>query len=396
MPATTFPPHSRGWTPALGDPTARMRVSPALAGMDLNGTFPITGALGFPRTRGDGPRILDGPSRAGRFPPHSRGWTRCTGTMGRRTMVSPALAGMDPQLRYRTSQTAGFPRTRGDGPKAGVSGEKRTEFPPHSRGWTPGSRARLTAAQVSPALAGMDPDAPGRGRAEHRFPRTRGDGPWKRPVCCIRTWFPPHSRGWTQAGQEGLGHAWVSPALAGMDPERLDATWLHSGFPRTRGDGPHQQGHPGRLREFPPHSRGWTSGRLRGSLRTNVSPALAGMDPKEGFMRVGATRFPRTRGDGPCLEAMRRQIPDVSPALAGMDLAPPGPSSERRCFPRTRGDGPTMIEEGARAYGFPPHSRGWTPRCRPLSSTLPVSPALAGMDLWQAVAQLPARGFHQG
>jgi len=50
----------------------------------------------FPRTRGDGPAAMSAIAQASGFPPHSRGWTRATGEYRCRWMVSPALAGMDP------------------------------------------------------------------------------------------------------------------------------------------------------------------------------------------------------------------------------------------------------------------------------------------------------------
>ena len=69
-----------------------------------------------------------------------------------------------------------------------------------------------------PAHAGMDP---GRGRdpaGRHRFPRTRGDGPYHVWAALRSLEVSPHTRGWTP---------FLSISIS-----------RDQGFPRTRGDGP--------------------------------------------------------------------------------------------------------------------------------------------------------------
>ena len=192
----------------------------------------------------------------------------------------------------------------------------------------------------------------------------------------------------------------VSPALAGMDPLRHPSRSTPCGFPRTRGDGPAQDGgQPGRLL-FPPHSRGWTLIKPRHEPAALVSPALAGMDRSSRASGSGSSCFPRTRGDGPLTVptgAIPTQFPPhsrgwtrrasrrmnaarVSPALAGMDRSGrPGAFPWSR-FPRTRGDGPWSQRTCRRMSEFPPHSRGWTAQVRGDHCYFTVSPALAGMD----------------
>jgi len=151
-----FPPHSRGWTFSGRVRDAFGAVSPALAGMDpaLPG-FRRKGKR-FPRTRGDGPLAFSTASIHRWFPPHSRGWTVGKRLQEARAVVSPALAGMDPSRFRRMHSLTSFPRTRGDGPKilSVVPGD--VEFPPHSRGWTEREGRRRSLRDVSPALAGMD------------------------------------------------------------------------------------------------------------------------------------------------------------------------------------------------------------------------------------------------
>ena len=73
----------------------------------------------FPRTRGDGPYAGYVHYRLDVFPPHARGWTRLVGRRRTGREVSPARAGMDLVNVGLPSFALGFPRTRGDGPCVG-------------------------------------------------------------------------------------------------------------------------------------------------------------------------------------------------------------------------------------------------------------------------------------
>ena len=296
---SAFPPHSRGWTHQAVQLATDDVVSPALAGMDPVRAAPSESPHGFPRTRGDGPRACLSRVQAPAFPPHSRGWTVHRHPHVHGDRVSPALAGMDPIRTGIESVTNGFPRTRGDGPREPLGPGKARLFPPHSRGWTGQVLRRGQPGCVSPALAGMDPRSlPFVGMASC-FPRTRGDGPGAERRTENRTRFPPHSRGWTQPGPPQWSSIHVSPALAGMDLGAPAPLVVLRRFPRTRGDGPSPSSPPSSRVAFPPHSRGWTSGAGKGPRTEPVSPALAGMDPQSQVMVIIGTRFPRTRGDGP-------------------------------------------------------------------------------------------------
>ena len=152
-----------------------------------------------------------------------------------------------------------------------------------------------------------------------RFPRTRGDGPLEVRKREGYRWFPPHARGWTLA-KPGLprDHT-VSPARAGMDPRQARPAPRSHCFPRTRGDGPDDQVTTLVQEMFPPHARGWTRPIPRIVQIERVSPARAGMDRCGAFRCRSSDGFPRTRGDGPLFHDCQR--------------------IERR---------------------FPPHARGWT------------------------------------
>ena len=276
---TRFPPHSRGWTLCRRPRAGNRAVSPALAGMDPFRAGPGARFPGFPRTRGDGPCSAPERRIVSWFPPHSRGWTRKSGPSPCSLTVSPALAGMDPCTTRSAVSRLRFPRTRGDGPLLGPDPEDPGVFPPHSRGWTVLDAVREAAHRVSPALAGMDHLLIVGSRTSAGFPRTRGDGPVTAIIIFASALFPPHSRGWTHPDDLRRHHRGVSPALAGMDPSPTPTPPCSSSFPRTRGDGPGSGTQCFPRWTFPPHSRGWTPRGVIGEPIERVSPALAGMDP---------------------------------------------------------------------------------------------------------------------
>ena len=340
------------------------------------------------------------------FPPHARGWTPSSATA-------------------RTTSWDSFPpHARGwTRPGAGTASLPEPPFPPHARGWTRPGAGMARGAAVSPARAGMDPSEAPISTVDHRFPRTRGDGPPDTgPLRCLSAPFPPHARGWTRSGDDPEPRRLVSPARAGMDPQPLFRDGQNDVVSPARAGMDPRSRQREHVRLFPPHARGWTRvgrviaprGRSRRFPRTRgdgpcerrqrpgreVSPARAGMDPLTVAHPVQPSRFPphargwtlvvtlvrpwmpgfpRTRGDGPCgaccgvgLERFPRTRGDGPAHAEGRPKA--------GCFPRTRGDGPPPGTPRPRALSFPPHARGWT-LCewrRPQKGS--VSPARAGMD----------------
>ncbi len=196
---------------------------------------------------------------------------------------------------------------------------------------------------VSPARAGMDPWPSRQTPTRRCFPRTRGDGPRDSLALHLPGMsFPPHARGWTCIGGQQFNDIEVSPARAGMDLGVSRDSGGASRFPRTRGDGPLSSGTMSWTAKFPPHARGWTP-----SCRASV----------RGWIHLS---FPRTRGDGPSDPAMTVDGKRVSPARAGMDRTASRFIATTACFPRTRGDGPVSGASSSMTSRFPPHARGWT------------------------------------
>ena len=214
--------------------------------------------MGFPRTRGDGPKPCELGKDYCSFPPHARGWTCASAARPPGRPVSPARAGMDRVVGGLFGGGGSFPRTRGDGPGTRSVPSRVLRFPPHARGWTGRDRARRAAAGVSPARAGMDPGTRSAACCRGRFPRTRGDGPLSDRSAFDPGSFPPHARGWTCKRTRRAWRRWVSPARAGMDPGRHPPPPAGRRFPRTRGDGPYRGAVDRLPAAFPPHARGWT------------------------------------------------------------------------------------------------------------------------------------------
>ena len=393
-------------------PTCRSSGFPAHAGMDPLERGPQPWAQRLPRTRGDGPapaRERSSPSPAS---PHTRGWTRSSGRRGSRRSGFPAHAGMDPRRRPRPRRDTGLPRTRGDGPLGPRRRGDRGAASPHTRGWTPDRRSPGRLHAGFPAHAGMDPAGGGAPHRRRRLPRTRGDGPAVASSIVIDTGASPHTRGWTLYANEAQSNDAGFPAHAGMDPPAAVGPAQQGGLPRTRGDG------PGRKPTFPtltsasPHTRGWTRGDPAALRRPGGFPAHAGMDRAHFAPRGLRPRLPRTRGDGPEVEAdlaggegasphTRGWTVFVSgagggrmgfPAHAGMDPSQQFDRNARKGLPRTRGDGPQAVRIRPPPLPASPHTRGWTLPAPQADISAAGFPAHAGMDR----LAVPLRGASGG
>ena len=181
----------------------------------------------------------------------------------------------------------------------------------------------------------------------------------------------------------------VSPAYAGIDPEKCSRRTLATCLPRIRGDRPHALDGRGQGVASPPHTRGSTPGPSRHPQATPVSPAYAGIDPIFDPFLAALAGLPRIRGDRPRIlgpegrssrspphtrgstvwESMEWLVPAVSPAYAGIDPNTPAVHSPTARLPRIRGDRPHRdVRDFLRAKS-PPHTRG---------STLNIAPRVTG------------------
>ena len=129
-----FSPHARGCSDKVGTFSGSAGVFPACAGMFRLTTTPPWGRMRFPRMRGDVPAIGELQQSQIRFSPHARGCSQADANRGNAAGVFPACAGMF-LMRCKTATIPkGFPRMRGDVPRVPPDSTLSTAFSPHARG----------------------------------------------------------------------------------------------------------------------------------------------------------------------------------------------------------------------------------------------------------------------
>ena len=213
-------PHTRGWTRCVAPGDGTVVGFPAHAGMDPENGGQGCPRRRLPRTRGDGPKSRWAKVENLWASPHTRGWTRVFDDHPAHRPGFPAHAGMDPRTQTRTAKRTRLPRTRGDGPEGEHAVIHTVRASPHTRGWTRGVLPRLPTRRGFPAHAGMDPrHTPPRSRRSG-LPRTRGDGPHAGISATCAPAASPHTRGWTPAERPRRAVHPGFPAHAGMDPLR--------------------------------------------------------------------------------------------------------------------------------------------------------------------------------
>ena len=136
-----------------------------------------------------------------------------------------------------------------------------------------------------------------------RFPRASGDGPKAQREAAAEGKFPPRERGWSLASLRYGMAILVSPARAGMVRKDVTGAMQMLSFPRASGDGPVIVGEVDDPIEFPPRERGWSRKASLSHCHDFVSPARAGMVPRNGTAPRRSRRFPRASGDGPLVVA---------------------------------------------------------------------------------------------
>ena len=153
------------------------------------------------------------------------------------------------------------------------------------------------------------------------FPRIRGDVPnFRNPIIFSLT-FSPHTRGCSRHRTIFTTANNVFPAYAGMFPMCHLARSTGSGFPRIRGDVPHQQTSSPHRTVFSPHTRGCSELNSRGNLFFPVFPAYAGMFLNVPFSTQHRKCFPRIRGDVPPRRGCRLGECPFSPHTRGCSAA---------------------------------------------------------------------------
>ena len=110
-------------------------------------------------------------------------------------IVFPACAGMFPAPHGVAPLLPCFPRVRGDVPSVWVSIAEPFSFSPRARGCSLKTLTYRTARAVFPACAGMFRSKAATKRTVRRFPRVRGDIPFRLFSAIMRLGFSPRARG---------------------------------------------------------------------------------------------------------------------------------------------------------------------------------------------------------
>ena len=258
---------------------------------------------GFLRTRGDRPRDRVWRAALCVVPPHARRSTLVPQHAHDSRRGSSARAEIDPERGCTSTPATWFLRTRGDRPVAGPGAGRPSRVPPHARRSTPVQSLEFCHGHGSSARAEIDPHALLRLPECRGFLRTRGDRPCPALSAHPPGEVPPHARRSTRHGRNARGDHPGSSARAEIDPRDAAAAAVGLGFLRTRGDRPneHLRGHQDA--RVPPHARRSTPQRFLSSRRFAGSSARAEIDPRSKPWARDASRFLRTRGDRPVIDA---------------------------------------------------------------------------------------------
>ena len=148
-----------------------------------------------------------------------------------------------------------FPRIRGDVPYRQVDPPHFRQFSPHTRGCSYGGGLALLPQPVFPACAGMFPGFRRASQLGQRFPRMRRDVPAGGYTRSNGTQFSPHARGCSAHPRFPVNHQCVFPACAGMFRMLHAHRWYEYHFPRVCGDVPTVKVESDAITEFSPQTR---------------------------------------------------------------------------------------------------------------------------------------------
>ena len=298
-PVPVCSPRARGWPASESPELADLPVFPASAGMArCAARFPYA-RKGVPRERGDGPLARAGAISARQCSPRARGWPVELQRGSRRGPVFPASAGMARASEDRAPDSTRVPRERGDGPPTHSRSLTSQACSPRARGWPVEMAEWVATFLVFPASAGMARSATSCHRQRSGVPRERGDGPEQVRVTPKGVACSPRARGWPGNNARFPLIGRVFPASAGMARRQQHGLPGRGGVPRERGDGPARLTRHDAPVACSPRARGWPVVHSIKGFDGNVFPASAGMariNKPKSFIRSGV---PRERGDGP-------------------------------------------------------------------------------------------------
>ncbi len=149
-----------------------------------------------------------------------------------------------------------------------------------------------------------------------------------------------------------MGTPGGSPAHAGMVPQAHNSRVGGSRFPRPRGDGPSVGKWLNPSSSVPPPTRGWSVAEGYSGRSVEGSPAHAGMVPAAHWQRSPAGWFPRPRGDGPVVSVLFHACVEVPPPTRGWSPSGRADRCTNRGSPAHAGMVPCQRQYGGRSIGL--------------------------------------------
>ena len=165
---------------------------------------------------------------------------------------------------------------------------------------------------------------------------------------------PPHTRGRCGFTVDFNPNQRFTPAYAGKIVSWREGVPCREVHPRIRGEDCFLVSLAGSCQGSPPHTRGRSRLRPRGTAPCRFTPAYAG---KIRFRNAGRTRtkvHPRIRGE----DHQASQVVRFTPAYAGKIGYIRECYTAKRVHPRIRGEDLIMFQGVISRLGSPPHTRG--------------------------------------
>ena len=164
-------------------------------------------------------------------------------------------------------------------------------------------------------------------------------------------------------------------------------------FPRPRGDGPCLFWRREQLQQVSPPTRGWTSEMSEAWIQVAGFPAHAGMDHHQLVVLRQLVGFPRPRGDGPRRASARPLNPAVSPPTRGWTRIGAALLPDGGGFPAHAGMDPCWSAGRSSRARFPRPRGDGPPDAMAANAASVVSPPTRGWTPVHPIRVFDGRGF---
>ena len=326
-------PPTWGWPESLPRFLERLKDFPTHVGMARASLHSSTFPNRFPHPRGDGPMPPPPPPCSPPISPPTWGWPVVTNNLCTVNSDFPTHVGMARGSEVVMTGTLGFPHPRGDGPGFDSPKTNKTKISPPTWGW-PAVLDALTEIRVDfPTHVGMARSGGSRIASLGGFPHPRGDGPRVPPYSKSGWQISPPTWGWPAAGDRNPETLEDFPTHVGMARCTARSTPILRRFPHPRGDGPSPTAPPTPPTPISPPTWGWPAQLMIPPTSWIDFPTHVGMARARQMAAPSLWRFPHPRGDGPTIPGAVGAAPAISPPTWGWPALPPSPPSPKPDFP---------------------------------------------------------------